>query len=109
MFKNPGKVLKIVAIILAIMGVIGAIFVAVELGKANGSLGFLYFLLVVFGSFVLSLILYCFGEMTEKLDEISEEIYCMQSKQYQIFQKETNIEKVINNINKVISEKKSTI
>ena len=105
MFENPGKELKIVAIVLAPLGFIGAIVMAIIMGKASFGLGLLYFLLIALSSFVSSLTLYCFGEITERVDGIDLKAYYIQTKQQQMFQKQTNIEKEISNINKIIGEK----
>ena len=79
--KNPGGVLKGVAGFFCTIGIIAAIILASQLGKLNAGLAFFYFLIITFGVCLVTLILYCFGEITERVKSIDIKLSSKQNGQ----------------------------
>ena len=81
MFDNKGDLIKTLAYLLLVIGVIGVLIAAFAVGSATGRYGvfnFLAFLGVLVGGglsvYISSLYLYVFGNIEEKTDDLRKEI-----------------------------------
>ena len=74
MENNSGNTLKIIAVILGILGVIGAVILGVTVGNNTyiDGLGFGTFVGVAFSAFLSALMLYGFGELIDNSAQINE-------------------------------------